>query len=196
MASLPAVEKSPFKDEIIHKLINGVSPRDVEKWLVSKGKEYKISHTALNNYRNNHIDLVGKAKKKVEKRKAKKQIQNKIYDAVNNEADIIEEIETKANNLADGIEALQKNVRTKKKIKVNTDIEIDLEKETPMQREKFRHDVKKSMNDDIKLLHEIYKDNPENPDININFVNKSEDLSKMFKKKLEELKAGNNASSK
>jgi len=166
MPPKPAIDKSPHRNEIINKLLDGESSRSVSEWLKNTYNE-TISHTAINKYNKTHLDIIGKAKKKVEERKARKKLENKEYSKVSNEVNIEKKVDDTNNALADGIGLLQKNVKDKSKIVVNTDVNIDLEKETPLQREKFKHTVKHSANDDIRLLNEIYKGDPEPPVIHV-----------------------------
>lgn len=180
MPPTPAVDLSPYRDEIITKLLEGVSPRRVEQWLVDKyGEEYKISHTSLNNYKKNKIDIVGKAKKKVQQRE-KKAVKEKVK-AIEKEPETDAKIEKVVSNVADGIEFLQDHINEAKDIELNPNVSLDLDKETALDREKYKLNIKKSAVQSVKVLNEIYKDEPEPPKVNV-FVNQiaknKEDLDK------------------
>ncbi len=180
MPPTPAVDLSPYRDEIITKLLEGVSPRRVEQWLVDTyGEEYKISHTSLNNYKRNKIDIIGKAKKKVQQRE-KKAVKEKVK-AIEKEPETDAKIEKVVSNVADGIEFLQDHINEAKDIELNPNVSLDLDKETALDREKYKLNIKKSAVRSVKVLNEIYKDEPEPPKVNV-FVNQiaknKEDLDK------------------
>jgi len=188
MAPLPAVERSKFKNEIIDMLIHNESPRDIEKWLISKGEKYRISHVSLNNYKRNHIDVKGKAKKKLDERRKKEAARskkNRIKDKVGKAADEEVEIEEKINNVVtdvtDAVDFLSGVVKTSKSFKDKLDINVkpDFKKETLLQVEKHKLNVVKAGIPAAKGVIEFHKDEPESPTFVINLDSKKERLKKI-----------------
>lgn len=178
MPPTPAVDLSPYRDEIITKLLEGVSPRRVEQWLVDTyGEEYKISHTSLNNYKKNKIDIIGKAKKKVQQRE-KKAVKEKVK-AIEKEPETDAKIEKVVSNVADGIEFLQDHINEAKDIELNPNVSLDLDKETALDREKYKLNIKKSAVRSVKVLNEIYKDEPESPTFIFGLDSKKERLKRI-----------------
>lgn len=77
------IESSEHYNEIVDMLVSGYNPRQVSKTLLEKYDE-KISHTLLNNFRKNSLNVDAAVKKKLLKRKTeqKKERQKKKEKAV------------------------------------------------------------------------------------------------------------------
>lgn len=77
MARKSKIETSPHFNEIVDLLLAGYSGRYVRDWLLNEYDE-KISHTQLNKYKKDNLNVKAAVKKKVfEKEKAKKQKEKK-----------------------------------------------------------------------------------------------------------------------
>lgn len=168
MPPKPAVDKSPYRAEIIKKLLAGESGRSVEKWLIdTHGEKAKISHVSITNYKNNNLDITGKAKKKIEERKKKEVTRKKIAKAVDKEVEIDDEIEEAVDNIVTGIDFLNEVIKDANNVKLNHNVSIDPDKETPLKREAHKLNI---INTGIRasdVIAKILKDEPEPPDVNI-----------------------------
>lgn len=87
MPPQPAIKTSPFRKEIEEMIIEGKSSRYISKWLDDNG--VSISHTAINNYRNNGFNVKYEAAKKYRE----KQSQKRKEKAVNKQVDDIDKID-------------------------------------------------------------------------------------------------------
>lgn len=108
------VESSPHFNEIVKRLSEGESSRNVSAWLENTYNE-KISHAALNRYKSRNIkmedrveaELNKRAKKKKKKSKKKsepnKKVHSQIEKEVQRQADIIEETEETIQSVAETI---------------------------------------------------------------------------------------------
>ena len=71
-----AVERSEHRDEIDDLLLEGKSPRFVSAWLKDSYNEH-ISHTAINNYRKNKLNVTEEAAKVYHERRQKEKKEKK-----------------------------------------------------------------------------------------------------------------------
>ncbi len=67
-----SVITSPYRKEIEEMLIEGKSPRYISDWLKEQEPRENISHTAINNYKNNHFNVPVEAVKEYNKRQSEK----------------------------------------------------------------------------------------------------------------------------
>lgn len=117
-----SVITSPYRKEIEEMLIEGKSPRYISEWLKAQEPKENISHTAINNYKNNHFNVPVEAvkeynKRQSEKRKKKattKQVDDleKIDQFIQNvDSEIIKKLEPK-----EKVQAVNQLLNTKYKI--------------------------------------------------------------------------------
>lgn len=70
------VSKHPDKEEIIKKLLNGDSVKQVESWIKGKypkNKRYHISYMSLQNFRTNHLNIKGDLLEDIKNRRKQNQ---------------------------------------------------------------------------------------------------------------------------
>lgn len=170
MPPLPAVDKSPHREEIIERLLRGESARSISKWLKDNFNE-SIDHSNISRYKSNHLDVVGKAKKKIEKRKKKEITKKKLDKAVDKEVAINDKVDDAVDKVVTGIDFLDNVIQTANKVNLESDPSYDFEKETPLKKEAHKLNM---INTGIKaadVKSKIMRDEPEPPTVNI-FVDK------------------------
>lgn len=78
------VLRHPLKEEIIKKLLNGESTRNVEKWLKKKypkRKRLQISYMTLQKFRTEHLHLEGEVLEDIKQARQDKELDNKALEA-------------------------------------------------------------------------------------------------------------------
>lgn len=166
MPPLPAVDKSPHREKIIERLLRGESARSISKWLKDNFNE-SIDHSNISRYKSKHLDVVGKAKKKIEKRKKKESTRKKIAKAVDKEVAINDKVDEAVDNLVTGIDFLDNVIKTANEVDLDSDPSYDFEKETPLKKEAHKLNM---INTGIKAADvkaKIMRDEPEPPTVNV-----------------------------
>jgi hypothetical protein len=133
MAKRSAVELSPHRAEIDKLLLDGKSPRVVSDWLKNlKHNPESISHTAINNYRKNKLDVNKEATIRYNEKQSKK-----LFD---------EAVKKKVSD----IEFLDGIIETADDIGLSVDTEQGI----------TNLDIKKIGIQAVKVKHDITKDEP------------------------------------
>lgn len=76
--------RHPSKEEIIKKLLNGESVKEVEKWLKKKhpkSKRLQISYMTLQKFRKEHLHLEGEVLENIKQARSEKDIDTKALEA-------------------------------------------------------------------------------------------------------------------
>ena len=164
MAPRSAVERSEHRDEIDDLLLEGKSPRFVSSWLENEYNEH-ISHTAINNYRKNKLNVPREAAIEYNKRKKEK------------EAAKIKQAESDAKSNAKKNKKVRKTVSDLEKLdfiiedSYNTTIDIERLEHDPeadqVQVEKLKLQKRKQGIDAINAKTNILKNDDTNIEVNI-----------------------------
>lgn len=91
-----SVITSPYRKEIEEMLLEGKSPRQISKWL--KEQDENISHTAINNYRNNHFNPskeAGLEYQNIQSKKRKTRAKNRILS----DLEFLDQVKDAAGNI-------------------------------------------------------------------------------------------------
>ena len=184
MAKKSKIETSPHYNEIVDLLVAGYSPRYVSDYLSDEYNE-KISHTSLNNYRRNNLNVKAAVKQKIieEQKKEKRQQQEKVQKESKKKAKEASkkgiakeaEKEIKANEsfelAADyrfkDIKKLDKLIQDSENVNIDLDnINVDSEKYDPYKEIDLKLKLKRLGLDALKAKYEMLDE--DELDVNIN----------------------------
>lgn len=182
-----AVERSEHRDEIDDLLLEGNSPRFVSAYLKNEYNEH-ISHTAINNYRKNKLNVPKEAAIEYNKKKKEK------------DAAKIKQAQSDAKSTAKKNKKVQKVVSDLEKLDViiedscNTTINIERLEHDPevdqVQVEKLKLQKRKQGIEAINVKNNITKQDDTNVEINVGEVKVN--LMERVKQKRRELNALSN----
>ena len=168
MPPKPAVDKSPHRSEIIDKLLAGESGRSISKWLKNEHGEI-ISHVSISNYKKNTLDIVGKAKEKIERRKKIVKAVDKEVEAIDKETETNSIIENTVNKTVGCINFLNNVVKTSTKAntKLNLEVAPKWDEETELDVEKHKLNVIKMGVPAARAVLDFYKDEPDHYHVHV-----------------------------
>ena len=153
-----AVERSEHRDEIDDLLLEGKSPRFVSAWLKDSYNEH-ISHTAINNYRKNKLNVTEEAAKVYHERRQKEKKADEKTD---------KKKQRKVRKVVSDLEKLDVIIEDS----YNTDINIERLEHDPesdqVQVEKLKLQKRKQAIEAINAKHNILKNDDTNIEVNIN----------------------------
>lgn len=153
-----AVERSEHRDEIDDLLLEGKSPRFVSAWLKDSYNEC-ISHTAINNYRKNKLNVTEEAAKVYHERRQK---EKKADDKTNKKK------QKKVRKVVSDLEKLDIIIEDSYNIKIDIErLENDLDSDQ-VQVEKLKLQQRKQAIEAINAKNNILKNDDTNIEVNIN----------------------------
>jgi hypothetical protein len=176
------VEKSPHFNEILDMVKEGLSPRSISNYLE---KEYNetISHTAINNY-------VKKIRSKTSEEYFKKKKQKEVVENQVANSEAVDEIVEKG---VSDLEALDNIIKEAKGLNLNIDsIEPYYGEKycanSDVEIERLKIQAKRLAVQAVKVRSDILKEDPEPPNVNLNYlpVIIQHDEEKELKKEIED----------
>ena len=155
-----AVERSDNRDIIDDLLLEGKSPRFVSDYIKNELNE-NISHTAINNYRKNKLNV-------------KKEMAIKYHEKVSKE----KKEKKVAKGLSD-LDRLDNFISECDDVKLDTDSLHPDDITSSLDIEKHKLSIKKSGVHAIKIKNDVLKDNPDPPTFIFNLDSKKERLKRI-----------------
>lgn len=153
-----AVERSEHRDEIDDLLLEGKSPRFVSAWLKDSYNEH-ISHTAINNYRKNKLNVTEEAAKVYHERRQKEKKADERTD---------KKKQRKVRKVVSDLEKLDVIIEDSYNIKIDIErLEKDLDSDQ-VQVEKLKLQQRKQAIEAINAKNNILKNDDTNIEVNIN----------------------------
>lgn len=153
-----AVERSKHRDEIDDLLLEGKSPRFVSAWLKDSYNEH-ISHTAINNYRKNKLNVTEEAAKVYHERRQKEKKADEKTD---------KKKQRKVRKVVSDLEKLDVIIEDSYNIKIDIErLEKDLDSDQ-VQVEKLKLQQRKQAIEAINAKNNILKNDDTNIEVNIN----------------------------
>lgn len=191
------IEASPHYNEIVDLLVAGYKPRYVSEYLLEEYDE-KISHTTLNKYKKEKLNIKAAVKKKViEKEKSKKTKSNvntqKVIDnAIETEVDKTiranESFEAAVDFKFNDIKKLDDVIDSAEKIQIDFDKCKTADKIDPYRELDLMIKFKKLGLDAIRLKHDLLDDDESDVNVNINNVMTLEESLERTRQKYQEAK--------
>lgn len=153
-----AVERSEHRDEIDDLLLEGKSPRFVSAWLKDSYNEH-ISHTAINNYRKNKLNVTEEAAKVYHERRQKEKKADEKTD---------KKKQRKVRKVVSDLEKLDVIIEDSYNIKIDIErLEKDPDSDQ-VQVEKLKLQQRKQAIEAINAKNNILKNDDTNIEVNIN----------------------------
>lgn len=167
LARKSKVELSPHFNEIVDLLVAGYSGRYVSDYLENQYNE-KITHTTLNKYKKNNLNVKAAVRKKIiEQEKQKEEAQSR---EANKQIQANESFEIAADYRYRDIKKLDDLIGQAESINVDLDIHPGDENYNPYKEQALRIKMKKLGLDAIKLKYELIDEDELEVNINDNKV--------------------------
>lgn len=153
-----AVELSPHRNEIDDLLLQGNSGRFVSKYLLNEYNE-SISHTAINRYKKNFLNVEEQAKTEY----VKKKVQEKAVEKKLQENEHEEKVQVHVQSRVSDLESLDNIIQ--KANKYSNDLDSI---EDPVKREELKIKIQSNSIRANQVKHNIMKDEDNNVEIRFN----------------------------